>query len=178
MKAGIKQKAKSIKRKAQSIKRKAKSVKLKALLTIMIAFAAVQVSAQVISLDSVLAIINRRSPMLQEYDSKVQALNTYTEGAKSWMAPMVGVGPYWYPYPGETIMSESEKGMFMVNIEQDIPNPAKLKARQNYFASKAKVEEQGRAVQYNALRSEAKTFYYAWLVAEKKQKVLKENEQI
>ena len=79
--------------------------------------------AQVISLDSVLAMVDRRNPMLQEYDSKVDALNAYAEGSKSWMAPMVGVGPYWYPYPGQTLMSEAEKGMFMVSIEQDIPNP-------------------------------------------------------
>ncbi len=137
-----------------------------------------QANAQVITLDSLLAVIDRQNPMLQEYDYKVQALNAYTEGAKSWMAPMVGVGPYWYPYPGETVMSEAEKGMFMVNLEQDIPNPSKLKAKRNYYASKAKVEQQGRAVQYNALRSEAKTFYYKWLVAEKKHRVLRENERI
>jgi outer membrane protein TolC len=116
--------------------------------------------------------------MLQEYDSRVNALDAYTEGAKSWMAPMVGVGPYWYPYPGQTIMSEGERGMLMATVEQDIPNPAKLKAKRNYFASKASVEQQGRAVQYNVLRSEGKTFYYKWLVAEKKYQVLKENEQI
>jgi outer membrane protein, heavy metal efflux system len=137
-----------------------------------------QTKAQVVTLDSLLAVIDRQNPMLQEYDYKVRALDAYTEGAKSWMAPMVGVGPYWYPYPGETVMSESEKGMFMINLEQDIPNPAKLKAKRNYYASKAKVEQQARAVQYNALRSEAKTFYYKWLVAEKKHSVLKENERI
>ncbi|WP_276370484.1 TolC family protein [Chryseolinea sp. H1M3-3] len=137
-----------------------------------------QAKAQVVTLDSLLAVIDRQNPMLQEYDYKVRALDAYAEGAKSWMAPMVGVGPYWYPYPGKTVMSEAEKGMFMINLEQDIPNPAKLKAKRNYYASKAKVEQQARAVQYNALRSEAKTFYYKWLVAEKKHSVLKENERI
>jgi outer membrane protein TolC len=136
------------------------------------------VHAQVIPLDSVLARIDRQNPMLHQYDYKVNALNAYTAGAKSWMAPMVGVGPYWYPYPGETVMSEGEKGMYMVNLEQDIPNPAKLKAKRNYYASKAKVEEQGRAIQFNVLRSEAKTYYYKWLVAEKKHDVLRENERI
>jgi outer membrane protein TolC len=180
MKASISEelKVESRKQKAESLKQKVKSGKLKVVLTMILSIVVVQVNAQVMSLDSVLAVIDRRSPMLQEYDSKVQALNAYTEGAKSWMAPMVGVGPYWYPYPGETLMSEAEKGMFMINVEQDIPNPAKLKAKRNYFASKAKVEQQGRAVRYNTLRSEAKTFYYSWLVAEKKKNVLKENEQI
>lgn len=135
-------------------------------------------SAQVITLDSILATIDRQNPMLQQFDHKVSALNTYTEGATSWMAPMVGAGPYWYPYPGQTLMDERDKGMFMFNIEQDIPSPGKQRARKDYFNSRAGVEEQGRAIQYNALRSEAKTLYYDWLVLEKKLKVLNENQRI
>jgi outer membrane protein TolC len=136
------------------------------------------VLGQVISLDSVLSRIDSQNPMLMEYESKVQALDSYAEGAKSWMAPMVGVGPYWYPYPGEPIMSEAEKGMFMATIEQEIPNPAKLNAKRNYFASRAGVEHQNRAIQFNLLRSDAKTSYYKWLVAEKKMHLLQENEQL
>jgi len=135
-------------------------------------------SAQVISLDSVLSAIDKQNPMLQEYDSKVRAMNAYTEGAKGWMAPMVGAGPFFYPYPGQTLMDERDKGMFVINLEQDIPNPGKLNARRNYFASKAAVEEKGRSYQYNQLRSEAKENYYQWLVLEKKQKVLLENKRI
>jgi len=106
-------------------------------------------SAQVISLDSVLSAIDKQNPMLQEYDSKVRAMN-----------------------------AERDKGMFVINLEQDIPNPGKLNARRNYFASKAAVEEKGRSYQYNQLRSEAKENYYQWLVLEKKQKVLLENKRI
>ena len=164
-----------IKQKAESRKQKAVSSQL---ITIAFVLFAVHANAQVITLDSVLAIIDRKNPMLQEFDSKVAALNAYAKGSKSWMAPMVGVGPYWYPYPGQTIMSEAEKGMFMATIEQDIPNPAKLNAKRNYFASKADVQQQGRAIQYNLLRSEAKAMYYKWLVAEQKQNALRENERI
>ena len=135
-------------------------------------------SAQVITLDSVLSAINKKNPMLQEYDNKVKALNTYTEGAKSWMAPMVGAGTFMTPYPGQMLMDERDKGSFMVSVEQNIPNPAKLNANKNYFASRASVEEQGRARQFNALRAEAKTLYYQWLVSEEKMKILKENERI
>jgi len=140
-------------------------------------------NAQVISLDSVLRAIDQRNPMLQEYDNKVKALNTYTEGAKSWMAPMVGAGTFMTPYPGQMLMDERDKGSVMISVEQDIPNPAKLNANKNYFASRASVEEQGRARQcrarqFNMLRSEAKTLYYQWLVSEKKMSVLLENERI
>lgn len=135
-------------------------------------------SAQVITLDSVLRTIDARNPMLQEYDNKAKALNTYTEGAKSWMAPMVGAGTFMMPYPGQMIMNEGDKGSLMITVEQDIPNPGKLNANKNYFASRASVEEQGRSLQFNQLRAEAKTQYYQWLVAEKKMKVLAENERI
>lgn len=135
-------------------------------------------SAQVISLDSVLSAIDKQNPMLKEYDSKVKAMNAYTEGAKGWMPPMVGGGPFFYPYPGQTLMDERDKGMISINVEQDIPNPGKLNAKKNYFASRAAVEEKGRSVQFNQLRAEAKENYYQWLVLEKKGKILLENKRI
>lgn len=147
-------------------------------LSILLLLITLSSSAQVISLDSVLSVIDKQNPMLQEYDSKVKAMNAYTEGAKSWMAPMVGGGPFFYPYPGQRLMDERDKGMFVLNVEQDIPNPAKLNAKRNYLASKASVEEKGRSYQFNQLRAEAKENYYQWLVLEKKGKVLQENKRI
>lgn len=135
-------------------------------------------SAQVISLDSVLRIIDRQNPMLQEYDNKVKALNTYAKGAKSWMAPMVGAGTFMKPYPNQMLMDERDKGAWMFSVEQEIPNPAKLNANKTYLSSRAAVEEQNRSAQFNQLRSEAKAMYYQWLVAEEKLKVLQENERI
>lgn len=140
-------------------------------------------NAQVISLDSVLLLIEKQNPMLQEYDNKVKALNTYAEGAKSWMAPMVGAGTFMTPYPGQMLMAEGpvespDRGSVMFSIEQEIPNPAKLNANQNYLASRASVEQEGRSLQFNALRAEAKTYYYQWLVEEEKMKILTENERI
>ncbi len=134
--------------------------------------------AQVISLDSVLLFIDRQNPMLQEYDIRVKALDTYTEGAKSWMAPMVGAGTFMTPYPGQTLMEERDEGSIMFSLEQNIPNPAKLNANREFLASRAAVEVQGRSYQFNTLRAEAKEFYYSWLVAEKKLRVLHENERI
>lgn len=135
-------------------------------------------SAQVLTLDSVLSTIDKKNPMLQEYDNKVKALNEYSAGAKSWMAPMVGAGTFMTPYGNQMLMDERDKGSWMFSIEQEIPNPAKLNANKNFLQSKADVEKHGRAIQYNTLRSEAKTYYYQWLIAEKKLSVLNENERI
>lgn len=137
-----------------------------------------QIHAQVLSLDSVLTIIDRNNPMLQEYDHKAKALNEYATGAKSWMAPMVGAGTFMTPYPNQMLMDERDEGAWMFSLEQDIPNPAKLNANKNYLRSRADVEREGRAIQFNLLRTEAKTMYYQWVVAEEKLKVLRENEKI
>lgn len=133
---------------------------------------------QVLSINEVLETIDKQNPMLQESDYKTKALQEYAGGAKSWMAPMVGFGPYWFPYPGEKLMSAAEEGMYMATIEQDIPNPARLKAKKNYMLSRVGVENETRAVQLNQLRADAKNYYYRWLAAEKKKSVLRENIEI
>ena len=134
--------------------------------------------AQVLPLDSVLSKIDANNPMLQEYDNKVLALNEYSAGAKSWMAPMVGAGTFMTPYGKQMIMDERDKGSWMFSFEQEIPNPAKLNANKHYLQSRAGVEKESRSIQYNMLRAEAKANYYQWLVAEKKMKILMENERI
>ncbi|MBL7856319.1 MAG: TolC family protein [Cyclobacteriaceae bacterium] len=150
----------------------------RSVVVVMMFWFTIQTHAQVISLDSVLQLIDKQNPMLQEYDSKVKALNTYSEGAKSWMAPMVGVGTFMTPYPGQTIMEDRDKGSIMVSLEQNIPNPARLNANKKYLTSRASVEAEGRSYQYNELRAEAKILYYQWMVAEEKLKVLYENDRI
>ncbi len=145
---------------------------------VLLVMLSIQVQGQVLTLDSVLSIIDRNNPMLQEYDNKVKALNEYSAGAKSWMAPMVGAGTFMTPYPKQMLMDERDKGAWMFSVEQDIPNPAKLKANKSYLQSRVGVEKEGRSIQYNNLRTEAKTYYYQWLVAAEKISVLRENERI
>jgi outer membrane protein TolC len=139
---------------------------------------AIQIQAQVLTLDTILVRIERNNPMLEEYDNRVEAFNAYSEGAKSWMSPMVGAGTFMTPYNREPLMHEQDKGAWMFSVEQEIPNPAKLKANKNYLQSRAGVERQSRAMQLNNLRSAAKSYYYQWLVAEKKVAVLRDNEKV
>lgn len=134
--------------------------------------------SQTMNLDSVLQRISKNNPMLQMYDSRSKAMNAYAEGAKSWMAPMVGGGVFMYPYPGTEVMDERDKGSLMLSAEQDVPNPAKLRAKERYMKSRAGIEQATKDVTYNQLRAEAKTAYYNWVVLEKQLDVLKENERI
>ena len=132
----------------------------------------------VMNLDSVLQRINRGNPMLQMSEQKAKAADAMAEGARSLMAPMVGGGMFMAPYQSQEIMGQRDRGSFMVSAEQDIPNPAKLKARENYLKSRSAIEGAGRDVVFNNLRAEAKTAYYNWVVLEKKMALIRENERL
>lgn len=139
---------------------------------------AVRRTVPVLPLDTVLIRIDQRNPLLKPYGSRAAAARAYAEGARSWMAPMVGVGTFMAPYPAQMIMDERDKGFGMVSVEQDIPNRAKQRATQVFQQSKAAVEEAGRGVTLNRLRSDAKQLYFDWLVLEKRLTVLAENRRI
>ncbi len=137
-----------------------------------------QAQNRVLNLDSVLHYIHHNNLMLQEHDIQTQAVKTYAEGAKSWMPPMVGAGVFMYPYPGQLIMEDRDKGMIMTAAQQEIPNPAKLKAKEKYLQSQAAIEEEGHEIMVNQFRAQAKTAYYQWVVLEKKKSVLQESQRI
>ncbi|GAA4295611.1 TolC family protein [Nibribacter koreensis] len=135
---------------------------------------------QVLSLDTVLTRIAQNNGMLQEITFRAKAQNAMAKGARSQMAPMVGAGVFMYPYPGQKMMEGEgeDDAMYMLSVEQDITNPAKLKAREEYQLSRAAIEEAGRDRTFNELRAQAKTAYYQWVVLEKKKAVLAESQRI
>lgn len=116
--------------------------------------------------------------MLQQYDLRAQAQDAYAEGATGWMAPMVGAGVFMLPYPGQNVEGDEKEGSYMISAEQAIPNPAKQRAKQAYFDSRAAIEQAEGAAIYNELRAQAKASYYDWLVLEKKLDVLQDNARI
>lgn len=150
----------------------------KVFLTLLLAISSGLHGQEVRTLDSVLAAIRNNHPALQGYDYEIAAMNAYAEGADSWKAPMIGGGTFMTPYPGQTVAGEANRGMLMVAAEQAIPNPARLRAKENYMESKAAVTAASRAQAYNQLRARAKSLYYQWAVLEKKKAVLEENRQI
>src|SRR5690554_5204420 len=64
----------------------------------------------VLSLDTVLSLIDQNNILLQSYGLKAESYIHKGEAATSWMAPMVGLGTYMMPYPGATTMGPDEKG--------------------------------------------------------------------
>lgn len=132
--------------------------------------------AQVLRLDSVLLVIKERNPMLQDFHQRANAMNAYSTGSSSWMAPEVGGGLWMIPY--KKAEDARDKGQIMLSVQQKFTNPAKLKANKGYMESKAAIELEGESATYNELRAQAKTTYYQWMVLEKKKNVLKESEEI
>jgi outer membrane protein, heavy metal efflux system len=131
---------------------------------------------QVITLDSILAVVKERNPMLKSYSSRVDAMNAYAKGAKSWMAPEVGGGLWMLPY--KQVDDPRDQGQIMLTVQQKFTNPAKLRANQGYLESKAAIEQASETYLFNELRAQAKTAYYQWMILERKKAVLKENEEI
>jgi outer membrane protein TolC len=134
--------------------------------------------APVLSLDSILQRIDRNNVLLQSYRLKAESFKYNADASTAWMAPMVGAGTFMTPYPGQMLMDESDKGSLMLQLEQDIPNPAKQQAKRNYIASQGNVEMAGRAVTLNDFKAQAKRLYFGWLVAKQRMAVLAENEKI
>jgi len=131
----------------------------------------------VLSLDTILQRIERNNVKLKSYGLKADAYKYSAEAATAWMAPMVGVGTFMTPYPRQKVM-DADKGSIMFQIEQDIPNTSKLRAKKRYIASQGEIERAGREVTLNDLKAQAKRLYYNWLIAEERIRVLERNQEI
>lgn len=132
----------------------------------------------VLSLDTVLKRIDQQNLLLQSYGLKAESYKHTAKAATAWMAPMVGVGTFMTPYPGQMLMDDRDKGSIMVQLEQDIPNPVKLNANRRFIESKAKGERETRGITLNDYKAQAKRLYFTWLVAAQRITVLQQNEKI
>ncbi|WP_069660355.1 TolC family protein [Arcticibacter eurypsychrophilus] len=133
---------------------------------------------QVLTLEQVLQEIKSNNPSLKAFDSKMKSQDAKVEGSGAWMAPMVGVGTFMTPYPGVKVMDEADKGAWMISAEQDIPNPAKLKAKARYLGAQSQITSAEQSVQANQLKARAKELYFGLLVANKTIVYQKENRAI
>ncbi|RXK87407.1 TolC family protein [Filimonas effusa] len=129
-------------------------------------------------LDSILQRIDRNNLSLQSYALKAEGFKYSADAATAWMAPMVGLGTFMTPYPGQEVMEGRDKGSLMLQIEQSIPNKAKQNARKAYIASQSAGTLAGRDITLNDLKAQAKSLYYSWLVAKQRIGVLQQNQRI
>ncbi|HEX2844980.1 MAG TPA: TolC family protein [Chitinophagaceae bacterium] len=132
----------------------------------------------VLPLDTILQRIDRNNILLQSYNLKAESYKYSADASTAWMAPMVGIGTFMTPYPGQMIMDPRDKGNIMLQIEQDIPNRAKLNARKRYIESQGNLERATRDITLNDFKAQAKRLYFNWLIAMQRINVLQENEKI
>jgi outer membrane protein TolC len=125
-----------------------------------------QVSAQVVSLDSVLKRIESSNPMLKMYDEQIIAINNFSQMTRSWMPTTLSGGLWETPY--ENI----KEGMFMITGEQMIPNPVKQKANYRFMQAMVSVEQAGKGTRQNEMFTMAKKNYYEWVILKRKHDIL------
>jgi outer membrane protein, heavy metal efflux system len=130
------------------------------------------------SVDTILSKIDKNNIGLQSYQLEAESYRYRADAETAWMAPMIGAGTFMTPYPGEKVMESRDRGSIMIEVEQEIPNPAKLKARRNYIESQGNVVATQRGIAFNTLRAQARTSYYDWLIAKNKIQVLRENDKL
>ncbi|MES2874064.1 MAG: TolC family protein [Bacteroidota bacterium] len=130
---------------------------------------------QVLSLNQILQEIDKNNPALNAYENRIKSQDAKVEGARSWRAPMIGAGTFMTPYPGQKIEDEGDRGAFMISAEQDIPNPAKTKAKADYLAAQSSITRSEQSSLANLLRARAKERYYELIIANKKIVYQREN---
>ena len=163
----------------------------KTLLLLFLVLFASMLNAQIMRLDTIISTIEHANPELQMYDAQSAAFSSYAKGAKAWEAPQVGAGFFMTPYNpsmwkadnsggGMNNVGNSSNGMgsFMIQGQQMIPNPAKLKANEKYMQSMSAVEMANKDFVKNNLLAQAKMNYTEWLILKKKLYVLDEQEQL
>ncbi|TQM49184.1 outer membrane protein TolC [Arcticibacter tournemirensis] len=133
---------------------------------------------EVLSIEQVLNKVEENNPALKAYETRIKGQDARVQGAKAWMAPMIGAGTFMTPYPGTELMPDADKGSFMVSVEQDIPNPSKTRAKGEYLAAQSDITKAERLVRYNQLRFQARQLYYDLIIAYRKIRLQNENQQI
>ena len=149
-----------------------------AVLTLMCLMIFNSSAQEAMSLDQILKEIQTNNPSLQAFESQAKSQEARVEGAGSWMAPMIGAGTFMTPYPGQSMVEDSDRGAFMISAEQDIPNPAKTKAKREYLGTLADTYRLGRSERFNELRSRARLLYFDLIIASKRIKFQNENRRI
>lgn len=133
---------------------------------------------QPMGLEQILKEISENNSALKAYDSRIQSKDAKVDGAGSWMAPMIGAGTFMSPYPGQGPIGENDRGAFMISAEQEIPNPAKVKARKEYLRIQSLTDVYGKTGRFNQLRADARELYFGLLIDQKRIRFQKENQQI
>ncbi|MEO6814273.1 MAG: TolC family protein, partial [Ginsengibacter sp.] len=133
------------------------------------------------SLENIFSLIENNHPEMKLYDAQIRSQDEAAKGARSWMPPEFGTGFFMTPYNiGLTKAMGAEKGMgsYEISASQMFPNKKEQNANAIYMQAISTVGKENKKVALNELYAAAKQNYYDWLVIEKKQAVLDDNEKL
>lgn len=156
----------------------------KTFLSFTLFFLLLQIHAQDttrISLDELLQRVETNYPAILQYQANAQSLQAKAEGAKAWMPPTFSVGMMQFPYDVSMIKHKDDpmnEAGISFSLEQMIPSAGKLNAQKNYVSSLAEIEQTKSRWTKNELRRDAKILYYSRYVAERKQLIIQESEEL
>jgi outer membrane protein TolC len=133
---------------------------------------------QELTLAEILQRVEDNNLLLQSFGPRAESFRHKADAATAWMPPMVGLGTFMTPYPGQKVEDGRNRGMIMLRAEQEVPNVSRLRAEKSFIESRAHIETVTKGVVFNRLRAEAKSNYYLWLVSLRQIQILEKNEQI
>ncbi|MBI2274997.1 MAG: TolC family protein [Bacteroidetes bacterium] len=152
--------------------------------SILAAFAlllALNSQAQTMKLDAVIDSITASHPVVKMYNQEIRSMDEAAKGAKSWMPPEFSSGLWMVPYnPSYWKKTDMGNGMgqYMIGGQQMLPNKKKQRADAAYMETMSSVEKEKMNATLNELVSDAKQFYYEWIILEKKLSILSQNEKL
>jgi len=138
--------------------------------------------AQTLKLAAIIDSITASHPVVKMYNNEIRSMDEAAKGAKSWMPPEISTGLYMVPYntslwkKGD--MGATGMGQYMIGGQQMFPNRKKQNADAAYMLAMSSVEKEKKNATLNELISEAKLYYYEWLILEKKLVILEQNEKL
>ncbi len=134
------------------------------------------------SLDEILQAVQDHHPSVKMFDAEVQSMDAAAKGAKSWMPPEVGTGLWMVPYNTSLWKKQPDgmngMGQYMVSAQQMFPNKKEQQANAQYMQAMSSVTKESKEEILNELYASAKSSFYAWLILQKKLKVLDDNEDV
>ncbi len=139
-------------------------------------------TAQTLKLDAIMDSIIASHPSVKMYDAEIRSMDAAAKGAKSWMPPELNTGLWMVPYnPNlwkKSDMGATGMGQYMLGGQQMFPSKKKQNADAAYMEAMSSVEKEKKNATLNELVSEAKLYYYEWIILKKKSVVLEENEKL
>src|SRR5882724_4686535 len=138
--------------------------------------------AQTMKLADILDSIRQSHPSVKMYDAEIRSLDAAAKGARNWMAPEISTGFWMTPYNVNLWKKDGSggtgMGQYMISGQQMFPNKKYNDANEAYLQAQSPVEIENKKVILNELFANAKENYNAWIIIEKKLKIIGEDDKL